>query len=80
MKYLDFKKGQRYEVLANPAENNPWYHTADFQVGSFVIFLGSEEIVYECATILKFDDGENTRSVKFGIDAEPNWEKYFREV
>lgn len=79
MKYLDFKVGHKYEVLAKP--ENQGYYQGDFEPGELVIFRGWEEAIHESYTILRFEEGLAKRTVKFSIGLpEPKWELYFREV
>jgi len=81
MRYLDFKIGHKYEVLADPTKDNPGFYHGNFEPGDIVTFVGWEEAIRESYTILNFEDGSSVRFVKFNIGLpEPKWEKYFREI
>jgi hypothetical protein len=81
MRYLDFKVGHKYEVLADPTQESPEFYQGDFKPGEIFIFKGHKSAVHESYKILRFEKGLAVSFVKFGTTVpEPKWEKYFREV
>lgn len=81
MTYLDFKSGRKYEVLKNIADMNQGYYQIEFQPGEIIVFRGTVEMIHESYTILMFERGGDTCTVKFSVNLpEPDWSLYFRGI